>query len=302
MSVNVRKIAALTGHNGSVYALERAFEDKFIFSGSSDRFIAMWNLETLQAEKFAARFPAIVYAICHIPERGLLLAGTSAGSVHVLDLNTKEEIKILQHHTAPIFDIKYSSATNYFYTASGDGNLAVCSLENLTMVKIRKLCSEKVRSIAFGENEMAVACGDGNVHIFGLGELEEKLVFKAHDLSANIVRYSPNGNILLTGGRDAYLNIWDAKSYTPIKSIPAHNFAIYDIAFSPDAKLFATASRDKTAKIWDAESFELMVRINKENFEGHLNSVNKVHWSKFNDYLVTTGDDRAIMVWEISRQ
>jgi len=67
------------------------------------------------------------------------------------------------------------------------------------------------------------------------------------------VRYSPDGKFLLTGGRDAHLNIWQTDSYELIKSIPAHNWAIYDIVFNPDTTLFATASRDKTIKIWDAK-------------------------------------------------
>ena len=89
---------------GSVYALDNGPSENTIFSGSSDKFIALWNLKTLQAEKFAARFPAIIYTICHIPEKKKLLVGTSAGSIHIVDLNTMQEIKILQHHTAPIFD------------------------------------------------------------------------------------------------------------------------------------------------------------------------------------------------------
>jgi WD40 repeat protein len=129
--------------------------------------------------------------------------------------------------------------------------------------------------------------------------LEEKIIYSAHTLSANIVRYSPDGKFLLSGGRDAHLNIWDTKNYSQVKSIPAHNYAIYDIAFSPDAKLFATASRDKTIKIWDADMFEILARISKENYEGHVNSVNKLFWSDYNNYLVSSGDDRAVMVWEI---
>ena len=141
---------------------------------------------------------------------------------------------------------------------------------------------------------------DCNIRIFDLTTLEEKKIFVAHTLSANCICYSPDGALILTGGRDAHLNIWDAKTYTRIKSIPAHNFAIYDIVFSPDAKLFATASRDKTIKIWDAETFELQVRINKENFEGHVNSVNKLIWTE--NYLLSTGDDRSVMVWEVNKE
>ena len=301
MNLSISKITAFTGHSGAVYALDGGTSGHTVFSGSSDKFVALWNLETKEAEKFAAQFPAIVYSICHVPEKQLLLVGTSAGSIHILDLVKKEEIKILQHHTEAIFEIRYSIPTNCFYSAGGDGNFAICSLENLSMLQIKKLCAEKVRSIDlnYTTSEIAVVAGDCNIHIFDLHTLDEKKVFAAHALSANTVRYSPDGTLILSGGRDAHLNIWDAKSYALIKSIPAHNYAIYDIVFSPDGKLFATASRDKTLKIWDAETFEVLARINKENYEGHVNSVNKLYWSRFRNYLISTGDDRAVMVWEV---
>lgn len=300
MEIQVKKVAGLTGHSGAVYGLESGPLPHLVFSGSSDKFVALWNLETLQPEKFAAQFPSIVYSICHIPEKQLLLVGTAAGSIHVLDLNKKEEIKILQHHISSVFDIKYSSATNCFYSAGGDGNFAVCSLETLSMLKIKKLCAEKVRNISINPNnaEIAVASGDCMIRIFELESLEEKKTIPAHQLSANSICYSPDGSLILSGGRDAHLKIWDAKSYTLIKSIPAHNYAIYDIVFSPDSKLFATASRDKTVKIWDAESFEILVRINKENYEGHINSVNKLLWT--DRYLISTGDDRSTIIWTVA--
>ena len=302
MKIEVKKINTLTGHAGSVYTLEKGVSDHTFFSGSSDKFVALWNLKTMQSENFAAKFPAIIYAIAHIPEKNLLLVGTSAGSIHIVDLATKEEIKLLQHHTSPVFDIKYSLLTNCFYTAAGDGTFAICSLEDLSVIKIKKLCNEKVRSIDINyfTSEIAVASGDCNIRIYDLFTLEEKNSFIAHQLSANIVKYYPLGNLLLSGGRDAHLNIWDAYTYKLIKSIPAHNFAIYHIVFSPDYKLFATASRDKTLKIWNAETFDLLIRISKENYEGHVNSVNKLIWSTCNNYLISTGDDRAIMVWQIN--
>lgn len=301
MSFNITKIATLKGHNGSVYTLEEGISPSTFFTGSSDHYAALWSLEKLEQENFAAKFPAIIYALCHIPEKGLLLAGTSAGGIHVLDLKKKIEIKTLLHHKGPVFDIQYSTETNCFYSSSGDGNFAICSLESLSLLKIKKLCDEKVRSIDISSlsSEIAVASGDCMVRIFDLISLEERHSFKAHNLSANIVRYSPDRSLIFTGGRDAHLNIWDAKSYSLIKGIPAHNFAIYDIVFSPDGKLIATASRDKTFKIWDMETFEILLRVNKESHDAHSNSVNKLLWSNYNNYLISTGDDRMIMVWKI---
>ncbi len=305
MQLNVKKIATLNGHSGSVYALDKGISEHTFFSGSSDKFVGLWNLKTFQAEKFAASFPSPVYSVCHIPEKKLLLVGTSAGSIHVLDLATKEELKILQHHSSAVFDIKYSLQTNRFYTAGGDGNFAVCSMETLSLIKIKKLCDAKARSIDinYPASEIAVASGDCNIHVFDLVTLENKNIFNAHQFSANKVRYSPDGKILLTGGKDAHLNKWEMEigKWKMETSIAAHNFAIYDIVFSPDTSLFATASRDKTIKIWDAKTFELLVRINKENFEGHLYSVNKLLWSNYNNYLISTGDDKSIIVWEVKK-
>lgn len=302
MQLKVEKKNAFTGHNGSVYTLDTGDEEHLIFSGSSDKIVTRWNLNTLINENFAAQFPAIVYAICYVPEKKLLLVGTSAGNIHILDLLQMQEIKILKHHTGPVFSIRYSTETGCFYSTGGDGHFACCSLEHLSLLKLKKLCAEKVRAVDFNyiTSEIAVASGDCQVRIFDLHTLEEKKSVTAHGLSANAVRFSPDGKRLLTGGRDAHLNIWDTNGYTLIKSIPAHNYAIYDIIFSPDEKLFATASRDSTIKIWNADTLELLVRINKENYMGHKNSVNKLIWSTYNNYLISTGDDRTIMVWEIS--
>ena len=301
MKIEVNKIATLTGHKDPIYALDKGIAEHLVFSGSGDKVIAQWNLKTFQSEKIAS-FPAVIYSICHIPEKQLLLVGTSDGNVHVLNLENKEKIKILKNHSAQVFNIRYSLETNCIYTAGGDGNFAICSLDTFDLINIRKLCNEKVRNFDFNykTSEIAVASGDCNIRIFDKKKLQEKNNFVGHQLSSNVVRFSPDGKFLLTGGRDGYLNIWQVSDYKMIKSIPAHEWAIYDIVYSPDSNLFATASRDKTLKIWDSKTFELLKVINKDNYDGHLNSVNKLTWSTYNNYLISAGDDRAIIIWEIN--
>jgi WD40 repeat protein len=119
-------------------------------------------------------------------------------------------------------------------------------------------------------------------------------------LSANKVIKHPTKDIILSGGRDAHLNLIEWPSCKIMEKIPAHNFAIYDIVFNPDKTLFATGSRDKNIKIWDASSLQFLYRIDKEKNEGHINSVNKLLWSSYKNTLVSTGDDRSIMGWQIN--
>lgn len=300
--IKVEKRHTFTGHSGAVYALEQSAESHLFYSGSGDKFIAQWNVETMQAEKFAAQLPSIIYTICFVREKNILLIGTAAGSIHVIDLTKKEELKILQHHTEAVYNIQYHIESGLFYSVGGDGNFAVCSLETLSLLKIKKVAAAKVRGIDINvlDNKIAIASSDGFIRLFDLSSMDLTFEFEAHKMAANCVRFSPDGRFLLSGGRDAHLNIWNVnENYSLLRSIPAHNFAIYDIVFSPDGKLFATASRDKTLKIWDSQSFELLIRVNKEKQDGHVNSVNKLLWTKDTDFLISTGDDRSIMVWKV---
>jgi WD40 repeat protein len=302
--IHIKKISELTGHAGAVYALEQSETADCFYSGSSDKIVARWNLKALCSETFSAQMPGIVYSLCLLPAKNILLAGTSEGKIHVMDLAEKKEIKILQNHNQPIFDIKYSSLHESILSAGGDGVLSVISADDFSTIKLIKLCKEKIRAIAIFENFAAVACGDGIIRIIDLKELKVKNEFPAHTGSVYSVTFSPDGKLLLSGGKDAYLKSWlfqpETSDLQPATSIPAHNYSIYSIVFSPDNKYFATASRDKTIKIWDTGSFDILIRINKEDFEGHNFSVNKLFWSKFNDRLISTGDDKKVMVWEIN--
>ena len=303
MELKVNKAATLTGHSGPVYSIVPGPAPHLIFTCSGDHVVAQWDLQQLAAAPFAAKFPAIVYSLCFVKEQNLLLAGTSEGAIHIIDLDQKKEIKILRHHNGPVFNIQYSAKHHSFYSAGSDGQLSVCSLKTLSLLGLKKLCNAKVRSIAVNDNKgkITVASGDLMIRIFDMASLEEENVFKAHNLSANVAAWHPDGRHLVTGGRDAHLNVWDImNNYALVRSVPAHNYAIYGIAFNPGGKLFATASRDKTIKLW-TENADFILRINQENFDGHSHSVNALSWPGYNNYLVSAGDDRSIVVWSIDQ-
>lgn len=304
--VEVEKSKQFEGHNGAIYTLEQAYEKHTFFSGSSDNLVVEWNLKDQEQNLVVAKLPAKALALEYVADKNLLLIGQSLGGIHVVDLNKKEEKKLLQLHQSFIFDIKYLPEKECFWVAAGDGTISVWSINDFSLITVLKLCNKKVRSIAFNKllKEAAIGCGDGFIRIIDFETFEEKKILKGHtyDFSVNSVIYHTKGKYLVSGSRDAHLNIWDLDNdYALIHRIPAHNYAIYSIVFSPDRKLFASASRDKTIKIWDAETFDLLLRIDRSSHGSHRHSVNKLLWSAFNNDLISTGDDKAIMVWKLMK-
>jgi len=300
MMMQAKKKTVFSGHKGPVYTITSGINAGEVLSGSSDQRLGSWNLLTGEAGDFSAVMPTHILALISIPSSKIIVAGTSGGTVHFLDPVNKKEVKADKYFEAQVFDFAISEKHSLLFVSSGDGRIIVTDLRSFEKLKTLQLSNEKVRSIAVhpDEDSVAVATSNGHVHIFSLPLMQETYNWFAHDLAANCLCWHPEGKYLLSGGRDAHLKVWNpAKNFELIEDIAAHNFALYSIVFSPDGKLFATASRDKTVKVWDAETRQLLLRINKEKQEGHINSVNKVIWTA--EGLVSTGDDRAIILWQI---
>ncbi|MNV34900.1 WD domain, G-beta repeat [compost metagenome] len=114
------------------------------------------------------------------------------------------------------------------------------------------------------------------------------------------LQYAPEGDYLISGSRDAQLKVWSLPHYELINSIAAHMFSIYAIAFHPTKPYFATCSQDKGIKLWGSKDFRLYKILSLEkNTPGHFHSINKMIWTEDGRYLISTGDDRQVMIWKM---
>ena len=95
--LNVSRSKLHLGHDGAIYALERSERSGKFFSGGSDRLLTRWSLEGDEAPAALVNVGAIIYSIRLVPEKSLLLIGTSAGHLHVVDLVASREIRNLAH-------------------------------------------------------------------------------------------------------------------------------------------------------------------------------------------------------------
>ena len=106
-SVNIKLIRRFIGHKSGVYALEKKDSTRIFWTGSGDQVVAQWNAEETTDGVMIAKSGGIVYALCYIPENDHLLIGQSNGGVHVINLKTNAEERLLQYHSAPVFYIAY---------------------------------------------------------------------------------------------------------------------------------------------------------------------------------------------------
>ena len=301
MKVSAKRVIALTGHQGAVYTVAQGTDPGSFITAGSDRQIAEWQSNGADEAKLIARSAGVVYSLLVLPNEPLLLIGNDQGGIHVVDLVQKAEVKYLLAHTKGVFHLNFDAKRNLVIAAGADGNLTVWQASVFQCSRELWLCDAKIRRTAFNHDYslLAVACGDGQIKILEAETLELLHSFQAHTQSVNTVSFSPDGRFLLSGSKDAHLSVWDVGSWTLIKTIPAHNYAIYEIVWHSSGQWFATGSRDKTLKIWSADQFEVLLRIDKDKHQGHLNSVNSLHWIPNTNLIASASDDRAVMLCEI---
>lgn len=292
-----------SGHTGPVYALAEAPNEGGFYSGSGDHCVACWNPAHDKDGQLLIRAADVIYSLLSLAEGERLWVGQASGGIHVIDTSQKREERLLQAHTSGVFEMRKNPRNEHIYSAGGDGILAITDPETYDIHSRLRISAKKIRCIAFHPYDtLALAgCGEGAITTIDLNNLKPAGRFKAHreDHSVNTLQFSTDGKFLLSGSRDAHLNIYEAATLRCIESIPAHNYAIYAIAYSHDGKYFATASRDKTVKIWDAATFEVLQRLEGNEGKGHVNSVNCLLWQR-DGSLLSAGDDRTIAIWQTS--
>lgn len=298
--IQVEKIDTFTGHRDCVYSLEKSADKHRFFSSAGDGLVVRWNLKKPDVGEVIAKLNNSVYAMAFDKSKNQLWIIENFQGIHVIDLETKQEIASLKLVPTYYFDIQMFD--NKAFIAGGDGVVSVVDVEKMAFIKHIKASEQSARSIAINpvEREFAVGYSDNSIKIFDLRTYELKSVIEAHQNSVFVVKYLPDFKFLLSGSRDARLKIWDVENgYRLEKEIVAHTFAINHLDFSPDGKYFVTGSMDKSVKIWDAEHFKLLKVIDRARHAGHGTSVNKVLWTENENQVVSCSDDRTISVWQL---
>jgi WD40 repeat protein len=295
----VSKVNTLTGHRDSVYTLERSATPTVFFSGAGDGMVVAWDLTDPESGQLIARLPNSVYALHYQQATGALVAGHNYDGIHLLDWQNKRETGSLQLTQAAIFDIQ--SYGHHLYVATGEGSVIKVDATTLAVTARTApvLKSARAMAINVATGDLAVGYSDYYIRVFSLDDLALKHAWPAHTNSVFTVRYTPNGDFLLSGSRDARLKAWNTNGYNQAAEVVAHMYAINHLDFSPDQKHFVTCSLDKSIKVWNLEELRLLKVIDRARHAGHGTSVNKVLWSSHHDQIISASDDRTISVWNI---
>ncbi len=274
--------------------------EDFLYTAGDDKVVAKWHLAQENYAEALLQTPSSIYAMTLLEAENILAIGTRDGTFYLVNTFSKEVKATHRPFTEPVYALNYDAEMGRLWVLYGGGNLCILELKTGEISHILPLANTHLRSLIFEKEQAFVGASDGNIYILDKNSLSPLRKIQAHDNSVFCLSFFAQNKWLLSGGRDAHLNVWDMKNeMKAIEKIPAHNYTINDIAFSPENEYFATASRDKTLKIWDADSLALLKVGDYARYKSHTHSINRLVWLQKSNILISCGDDRRIIRWKI---
>lgn len=297
--MQVTQIARFALHKSAVYALTEGTDYFSFLSAGSEGLVLAWNINDPSHATALAKVSSQVFALLLLPERNILVIGTMAGAIHVIDLQLKQEIHYITYHEQSIFDIKHYKSS--VLIASKDGKLSVWSADDFSLQRVMTLSSLSLRmiDINFAENEIAVASSDNTVYLVDALQWKVKGVLEGPSNSVFCVSYIPQNHRLLAGSRDAQLYAYDGNQLSLMKQIKAHLYTVNHLQLVAGDEFIASASRDKSVRIWNSNTLELVKSIDHLKYNGHTKSVNRLLWMPEQQVLLSASDDSTILAWSI---
>lgn len=217
-------VTSYDGHTNNVTAIGFQCDGKWMYSGSEDGTIKIWDLRAPGCQREYESRAAVNTVVLH-PNQSELFSGDQNGNIRVWDLTANS----CSCELVPEVDTAIRSLTVMW-----DGGLAVAANNN------------------------------GTCFVWRLARGLQTTVFEPlHKLQAHngyILKcllspeFSEPNRLLATTSSDGTAKIWNVDNFRLERTLRGHGRWVWDCVFSVDGAYLVTASSDTTARLWELSS------------------------------------------------
>lgn len=234
-------IVTFDGHNGNVTSLGFQKDGKWLYSGSEDSTVRIWDLRSSGFER-VVQVEGAVNSVGLDPNQSMIWIGNQEGSLQCYDLTADRFLRcMVPVEGSPVRCIAVNPILRHIVMANNQGECYVYDMDKDGIENRRK----EVRPLACLHH------------------------FVAHRTYILKVCYSADGQLMATASADKTIKIFScADHYTLLRTLVGHQRWVWDAVFSADSAYLLSASSDHIARLWDISQGETV-----RHYTGHKKAV-----------------------------
>ncbi|MCA9044295.1 MAG: protein kinase, partial [Planctomycetaceae bacterium] len=113
------------------------------------------------------------------------------------------------------------------------------------------------------------------------------------------VAFSVRGDVLVSGGRDNAVIVWDTSEGRSLKSFRGHSSEVRSVRFTPDDSRIISGGKDNLAIVWGIDDYEEIRSLHGRSLERHADAILSAQFSADGSQVVTAGRDRVAKLWDV---
>lgn len=252
----------LMGHTSSTESLAISPDGKWLATGGWDRKILLYSMDSMGGFKLAKTFSGhngAVTCLTFDAASTLLASGSKDFSLRVVNILDGSLVFQTMDHRDAITAVEFEATGKFVLTASMDGTIRLYDIVNPTN-------NQKPRLYTYGKpvNDLLTAPngktffvannGNNNVESIDFTGKVYQTFTGIHTMPVNCLGLSNNKRMLVTGGNDKSVVIWDIATGKPLKTLLGHTWKVNSVAFTKNDQYLVSTGNDGEIRVWDVNT------------------------------------------------
>lgn len=228
-----------------------SLDGRLLVTGHEDGMVWIWDVASGTAVHRLSQHTGEVNRVAFSPDGRQIASVGRDMRVVVAAVNAPEQTTVLDGHTGEVTSVAW--AGDVLASGARDKTLRLWDVKGQNEQVLISF-EDWLRDLAASADGrfLAAACKDGTMALIEMLTAETMRVFEAHEGGADAVAFSPDGALLVTGGRDNLVRVWDVQgeSEQPLVTLEGHRKPVLTVAFHPAGSFIVSGSGDNSVRLW----------------------------------------------------